>query len=184
VPMLLMGDEFGRTQFGNNNAYCQDNEISWVDWSKMDNDLLRFTRKIIRLTRNHPTFNRRRWFQGQLIKGEGVTDIAWMLPDGTEMEQKHWEESHAKSLAMYLHGKGIRSLDPQGRQIVDDTFYVIFNAHYEQVMYTLPDEKYGSSWIKLLDTNEPDYENHSKVFEPGENLILEGRSVVVMCHRE
>jgi isoamylase len=183
VPMLLMGDEFGRTQFGNNNAYCQDNETSWVDWSKMDHKLLSFTRKIIKLTRNHPTFNRRRWFQGQLIKGEGVTDIAWMLPEGTEMEQKHWEESHAKSLAMYLHGKGIRSRDTQGRQIVDHTFYVIFNAHYEQVMYTLPEEKYGDNWIKLLDTNDPEYENHSQLFKAGENLIVEGRSVVVLCHR-
>ncbi len=181
VPMLVMGDEFGRTQLGNNNAYCQDNEISWVNWETIDTQLLEFTRKLIKIQKNHPSFCRRKWFQGQPIKGHGVTDIAWMLPEGIEMEEKHWDESHAKSLAMFLHGKGIRSTDPQGKQIVDDSFYVIFNAHYEQVVYTMPDKQYGDNWVKVLDTNVPEHKEKKITFKANSNLIIEGRSVVVLC---
>jgi glycogen operon protein len=128
--MLLAGDELGRTQRGNNNAYCQDNEISWVDWAAADEDLLAFTRKLIRLRKDHPVFCRRRWFQGLPIKGSGVEDIAWFLPEGTEMTRRNWSHDFAKSLAVFLNGKGLRSRGPSGEQIVDDSFYVIFNAYH------------------------------------------------------
>lgn len=184
VPMLVMGDELGRTQKGNNNAYCQDNEISWVNWETVDEELLEFTRSLIRMQKNHPVFCRRKWFQGQLIKGRGVTDIAWFLPEGTEMEQKHWEETHAKSLAMFLYGKGIRSEDAQGRPIIDDSFYVIFNAHYEVVMYTLPEKKWAPDWTRILDTNDPKLQKGPKEYSSGGHLAVEGRSVVVLRHHE
>jgi glycogen operon protein len=108
VPMLLAGDELGRTQRGNNNAYCQDNEISWVNWAAADEDLLAFTRKLIQLRKNHPVFCRRRWFQGLPIKGSGVEDIAWFLPEGTEMTEENWSHDFAKSLAVFLNGKALR----------------------------------------------------------------------------
>lgn len=184
VPMLVMGDEMGRTQHGNNNAYCQDSEISWMDWKNTDLNLLEFTRKLIRLQKEHPSFCRRKWFQGQPIKGSGVTDIAWFLPEGVEMEQRHWEETHARSLAMFLYGKGIHSMDNRGKPIEDDTFYVIFNAHYEAVLYTLPEKKWGTDWERILDTNDPETNKGEKEYKAGDKLAVEGRSVIVLCRRE
>lgn len=178
VPMLLAGDEMGRTQKGNNNAYCQDNEISWVDWLKTDQSLLEFTRKLIELRRNHPVFCRRRWFQGQPIKGTGVEDIVWFLPDASEMTEEHWNNDFAKSLGIFLNGLGIHWVGPKGEQITDDNFYIIFNAHFEAVPYKLPPEKYGKHWKKVLDTsygfdgNEP--------YDANREITVKGRSVVVL----
>ncbi|MFA9431751.1 glycogen debranching protein GlgX, partial [Egicoccus sp. AB-alg2] len=127
VPMLLGGDELGRTQGGNNNGYCQDNEISWYDWDAVDEDLLAFTRGLIGLRAEHPIFRRRRWFQGRPLRGEEIDDIAWLRPDGTEMDDEDWDASYAKSLQVFLNGRGIASPDPRGQQIVDDSFLVLFN---------------------------------------------------------
>ncbi len=182
VPMLLAGDELGRTQRGNNNAYCQDNEISWVHWAGADEELLAFTRKLIALRKNHPIFCRRRWFQGLPIKGVGVEDIAWFLPEGTEMTEENWSHDFAKSLAVFLNGKGLRSRGPGGEQIVDDSFYVIFNAYHGPIVYQLPPRKYGRAWTKILDTSNSRVEEEGIAYAADENIIVEGRSVVLL-HR-
>jgi isoamylase len=183
VPMLLAGDEMGRTQQGNNNAYCQDNEISWLNWAAADTALLEFTRKLIHLRKNHPVFCRRRWFQGQPIKGIGLEDIAWFLPDGNEMSEEHWDQDFAKSLGVYMNGRGVHTLGPRGEHIIDDTFYVIFNAYHDSLNYNLPPEKYGSQWTKILDTSK-DFldENGKETFEAGQKILIEGRSVVLLKH--
>ncbi|PRY14192.1 glycogen operon protein [Pontibacter ummariensis] len=182
VPMLVAGDEVSRTQFGNNNAYCQDNEISWINWEKADTDLLAFTRKLIDLRKNHPVFCRRRWFQGQPIKGVGVEDIAWFLPEGTEMTEENWNHDFAKSLGVFLSGRGIHSRGPKGEQIVDDSFYVIFNAHYEPLKYKLPPSKYGTKWTKLLDTSANRIEEEGITYAAQETIKVDGRSVVLLHH--
>lgn len=181
VPMLLAGDEMGRTQNGNNNAYCQDNEISWVQWAKADQDLIDFTTRLISFRRLHPSFSRPKWFQGQPIKGLGVEDIAWFLPDGSEMTEEHWNNSFAKSLAIYLHGKGIHTLSAKGEPIVDDSIYVIFNAHHEPLAYTLPHAKYGKQWIKNLDTHRGVI-GPEDTFHPGDMITVEGRSIILLLN--
>jgi glycogen operon protein len=180
VPMLVAGDEFGRTQQGNNNAYCQDNEISWLNWDRADSEFLEYTRNIIRLRKEHPTFCRRRWFQGQPIKGIGLEDIAWFLPDGSEMSDEHWNNDFAKSLAIYLNGRGLHSVGPKGEIVVDDSFYLIFNAHHEQLQFKLPSPKYGKSWQIVLDTSKPTAEE--KHFSSGGIITAEGRSIIALKH--
>ena len=179
VPMLVAGDEMGRTQKGNNNAYCQDNEISWVDWTQADQELIQFTSDLIEMRKNHPAFCRRKWFQGQPIKGVGVEDIAWFLPDASEMTDEHWNNSFAKSLGVYFNGKGIHTVNPKGEPVVDDSFYVIFNAHHEPLDYLLPPEKYGSQWKKILDTAAGKV-SETQAFKPGDKLKVEGRSIIVL----
>lgn len=181
VPMLLAGDEMSRSQKGNNNAYCQDNEISWLDWANADAELIAFTRQLIALRLGHPVFCRKKWFQGQPIKGVGVEDIAWFLPEGTEMTEEHWNTSFAKSLGIYLNGKGIHNLDSKGEAIVDDSFYVIFNAHHEALQYTLPEEKYGRQWKKILDTFDGVI-GDGQVFQPREKVTVEGRSIILLLN--
>ncbi|WP_439883536.1 glycogen debranching protein GlgX [Pontibacter sp. MBLB2868] len=181
VPMLLAGDELGRTQLGNNNAYCQDNEISWVDWQQIDEDLLEFTRRLIHLAKSHPVFGRKRWFQGLPIKGVGVEDIAWFLPEGTEMPDENWDHDYAKSLGVFLNGRDIHSMGT--REVVgDDSFYIIFNAHYEALNYKLPPKKYGTEWSKILDTAESHIYKRGAKYGAGESIKIENRSVVVLIH--
>lgn len=180
VPMLVAGDEFSRTQHGNNNAYCQDNEISWLDWENKDNELLEYTKRLIQLRKEHPIFCRRRWFQGLPIKGKNVTDIAWFLPEGEEMEDYHWEESYAKSLAVFLYGYGIRSKGSKGEMVKDDSFYLMFNAHHETLPFKLPDKRWGSQWIRILDTNQDDIATVEEVAWPEETIMVAGRSMMMM----
>lgn len=181
VPMLVAGDEMSRTQNGNNNAYCQDNEISWINWKKADEQLIDFSRKLIAFRTSHPAFCRRKWFQGQPIKGVGVEDINWFLPDGTEMTEEHWNNAFAKSLGIYLHGKGIHTHDAKGEPIVDDSFYLIFNAHHEPLDYTLPASKYGKHWIKNLDTFTGAIEP-GETYKPGDVITVQGRSVILLLN--
>lgn len=179
IPMLVAGDEFGRTQQGNNNAYCQDNEISWLDWKSMDKDLLTFTQKLIGLRKSHPVFCRRRWFQGMAVTGRGLEDIAWFLPDGSEMTDDHWQHDFAKSLGVYLNGKGIHTVHADGATVVDDSFYLIFNAHHEPVEYKLPEAKYGKQWHTVLNTANPTSEEGNK--HASQSMVkAEGRSIVVL----
>ena len=152
VPMLLSGDEISRTQHGNNNAYCQDNEISWTDWQNGDRSLFEFTCNLIHFYRRHPMFARRRWFKGQPIKEMNVEDIGWFLPNGELMKEENWNDPFAKSLGVYLHGKSLRSVGPTGEMLLDDDFILIFNAHHETLEYTLPTERYGSNWNLVIDT--------------------------------
>lgn len=183
VPMILAGDEAGRTQQGNNNCYCQDNELSWVNWEAVDDDLLQFTRQLIQLRKSHPAFCRRRWFQGQPIKGVGVEDIAWFLPDGSEMSDEHWSHDFAKSMAIFLSGRGLHASGPRGEQIVDDNFYIIFNGHYEPLDYKLPPEKYGADWKKILDTGDVQVKGGEDVYHCNENIKVDARSVILLQHK-
>jgi isoamylase len=154
VPMLLGGDEIGRTQQGNNNAYCQDNEISWYSWENADPALLQFTRRLIQLRQRHPVFCRRRWFQGRPLRGTQVSDIAWFTPAGQEMSEEDWQAGFAKSLGVFLNGRAIPTPNERGEPVVDESFYVVFNAHHEPLDFTMPEDKWGTTWGVVLDTNE------------------------------
>ncbi len=180
VPMIVAGDELSRTQQGNNNPYCQDNEISWIDWGNADKELLTFTQKLIHLRKNHPVFRRRRWFQGQPIKGVGIEDIAWFQPHGAEMTEENWKISFAKSLGVYLNGRGIQSVGPTGETVIDDSFYVIFNAYHESLSFKLPPEKYGYSWSRVLDTSANMITEEGETYKAGEEIKADGHSVVVL----
>ena len=155
VPMILGGDEIGRTQRGNNNAYCQDNAISWYDWEHRDPDLQAFVARLIQLRRSHPVFRRRRWFQGRQIHGEELTDIAWLKPDGGQMTQEDWQNGFARSLAVFLNGEEIAIPDPRGRRLRDDSFFILFNAHDHPLRFTLPRGPFGRRWMRVLDTADP-----------------------------
>lgn len=180
VPMLLAGDEAGRTQQGNNNAYCQDNELSWLHWDKIDRSLMQFTAQLIAFRRAHPTFCRRKWFTGQPIKGIGVEDIAWFLPDGGEMPNESWEHDFARSLGVFLNGQGIRSKGEKGEKIIDDSFYLIFNAHHDTLAFTLPkDEKYGAAWVKVIDTTHDEVGSWDERLPAGSSIQIAGHAIHV-----
>ncbi len=178
IPMLVAGDELGRTQNGNNNAYCQDNETSWVDWENTDRHLLSFTQKLIAFRKQHPVFCRRKWFQGRAVKGRGLEDISWFLPEGSEMTDSHWQHDFAKSLGVFLNGKRIHSRDSKGRQALDDSFYIIFNAHHEPLEFRLPPVDYAKSWYVVLDTSGRSFVKSNPV---GPEVLVNagGRSVLV-----
>lgn len=180
VPMLVAGDEISRTQKGNNNAYCQDNEISWVNWQDADKDLLNFTQKLVKFCKHHPVFNRRGWFVGQPIKGGKLKDIAWFLPEGNEMTEENWCHDFAKSLGVYMNGRGLHAKGSKGEQVVDDSFYVIFNAHYEPLKYKLPPKKYGEVWYKVIDTDTGMMDKKGEEFSYGNTIEVAARSVVVL----
>jgi len=181
VPMLVAGDESGNTQYGNNNAYCQDNEISWLDWEKQDLQLQEFTRNIIQLRKDHPVFARPGWFQGIPIKG--VEDIGWFLPDGAEMQEDHWKEYYAKSIAIYLNGKGLRCVNEVGEKMVDDSFYIIFNAHHDAIEFALPVEKYAKEWQRILDTSVWKTEDKN-TYAAGYKVQVKGHSISLFIHKE
>lgn len=185
VPMLVAGDELGRTQQGNNNAYCQDNEISWIDWERADHSLLDFTKGLIWFCKQHPSFRRRRWFQGLAVQGSDIEDIRWFLPNGNLMSDENWENDFAKSMGVYLNGKGIRCMDYNGQKITDDSFYLVFNAHDQALEYVLPDEKCGKIWQKVIDTSEGFVGEQEQEHQPGEIVTVPDRSVLVYkCHLE
>lgn len=180
VPMIVAGDELGRTQHGNNNAYCQDNGISWINWETADQDLLTFTKKLIHFCKRHPVFNRRKWFKGQPIKGIGVEDIAWFNTDGREMSEENWKQDFAKTLGIFLNGKGIPTPGPRGEKILDDNFFLIFNAYHENITFKLPTPKFGRKWMKVLDTSLNYLEETGESFKAESNIQIEGRSVVLL----
>ena len=156
VPMLLGGDEFGRTQQGNNNAYCQDGELSWYDWAGVDEDLLAWTQAAVALRRRHAVFRRRRFFQGRSVRGSlhrgQLPDIGWFRPDGNEMTQADWNVGYAKSLAVLLNGTAIPDPDSHGRPVRDDSFFLCFNAWDQELGFTLPTPRWGASWSVVLDS--------------------------------
>jgi len=174
VPMLLAGDELGRTQQGNNNAYCQDNEVSWVDWEAAGKhtDLLEFTRDLITLRREHPVFRRRRFFSGEL---GGQRDISWLTPAGTEMTEADWQASYARSLAVLLNGEAITEPGPRGETISDKSFLLLFNAHHEPVTFTMP----GSGWQVVFDTAESAPSAAAGLLTASTRQVA-GRAVVVL----
>ncbi|AJF67892.1 glycogen debranching protein GlgX [Streptomyces vietnamensis] len=161
VPMLSHGDEFGRTQGGNNNAYCQDNEVSWVRWPKENSEaegtLLRFTRAMVRLRRDHPVFRRRRFFHGRPVEGthDELTDIAWFTPEGEEMTSRDWQAAHAQALTVFLNGNAISEPGTQGERIADDSFLLMFNASSKELEFAVPDS-HGRCWRMVVDTSDPE----------------------------
>ncbi|OQP61968.1 glycogen debranching enzyme [Niastella vici] len=183
VPMLRAGDETGQTKNGNNNTYCQDNEISWINWQKTDKDLLEFARQLIRWRRDHPIFCRRRWFKGSLIKEVKVKDIDWFLPDGSEMTEQNWNSGFAKSLAVYLNGSHLNITGAKGEVINDDNFYIIFNADAEPLQYKLPVKKFGDKWIEVINTIRNGLTPDGHIFKPGDTITAEGRSVILLQNR-
>jgi glycogen operon protein len=157
VPMIAHGDELGRTQQGNNNVYCQDDELSWVDWDLDDanTELLEFARQVVHLRREHPVFRRRRFFAGAPERGgeSDLRDIAWLSPAGTHMSDAQWQEEFARAVMVFLNGDAISEPDLRGEEIVDDSFLVLFNAQPEPATFTLPNAEYGETWTVALDTD-------------------------------
>ncbi|WP_448616555.1 glycogen debranching protein GlgX [Modestobacter sp. URMC 112] len=182
VPMLLHGDELGRSQGGNNNGYCQDSPLTWINWDDVDEGLLEFTKLVTKLRTDHPTFRRRRFFHGRPVareEGDPVQDIAWMTPGGELMTGEDWDAGHAKSLAMYLNGHGIRSTDERGEDIVDDCFYLAFNAYHEPIEFTMPPAEYAEGWTVVVDTAELGQVEPVEV-KSGDRLTLAARATVVL----
>ncbi len=152
IPMLLGGDEVGRTQGGNNNAYCQDNEISWFDWEHVDHDMAAFTSRLVALRLGHPVLHRRDFFHGRPIHGQDVADVNWFNISGEEMTDEEWSEGHAKSLMVFLNGAGIPYMGQRGEPVRDDSMLLLFNAYHEPLPFTLPGLEFGESWEVHVDT--------------------------------
>src|ERR1700751_1373303 len=155
VPMISHGDELGRSQHGNNNGFCQDNEITWVHWDKADIELMEFTRSVSALRAAHPVFRRRRFFRGVPVRRrgtEGQPDISWFRPDGSEMSDEDWGSGFGKSVPDYLNGLGIPYLDARGQRVTDSSFFLCFNAHHEPIEFSLPPEEFGRVWLPVVNT--------------------------------
>jgi glycogen operon protein len=181
VPMICHGDELGRTQNGNNNVYCQDNELSWIDWSTADTELIAFTQKVSELRANHPVFRRRRFFSGRPVRqrgAPGLPDIAWFAPDGNEMSDEDWASGFAKSIAVYLNGNGIPDLDVRGQRVVDDSFLLCFNAYHEPIEFAVPAPEFARAWLPVINTAD-DSEKRESVAS-GTKIEVAGRSVLVL----
>ncbi|ORV19111.1 glycogen debranching protein GlgX [Mycobacterium celatum] len=182
TPMIAHGDEMGRTQQGNNNVYCQDSELSWMDWSLADKnaDLLAFTRKVTGLRAEHPVFRRRRFFAGQPIRrGEEVRDIAWLTPAGQEMTPEDWDSDFGRGIAVFLNGDAIPEPDRRGERIVDDSFLLCFNAHDHEVDFVMPPDDYAHEWTAVLDTTDACGEVEL-VVNDGDEISLPGRALLVL----
>ena len=177
VPMLVAGDELGRTQQGNNNAYCQDNPISWLDWGHVDEDLLRFTRSMIALRRQHLTFRRRGWFLGRDPRTGGVEDIGWYMPGGSEMTGADWAAGYAKSMAIYLNGQQIVGTDARGQRLTDDSFLILLNAYWEPETFSIP-VGLAARWAPIVDTTQD--AGPPAGVQDGGQIRLQGRSLVVL----
>ena len=184
VPMLLAGDEMARSQRGNNNTYCQDNELSWIDWANADTELMEFTRSVSALRAGHPVFRRRRFFSGRPVRQRGVSgmpDIAWFAPDGSEMSDEDWETGYAKSVAVYLNGQGIPDLDVRGQRVTDDSFVLCFNAHHEPIEFTLPPADFGKSWVQVIYTGaDTGADEEPAPITAGTKVTVESRAVMVL----
>jgi isoamylase len=183
TPMIAHGDEIGRTQQGNNNVYCQDSELAWMDWSLVDKnaDLLAFARKATRLRKRHPVFRRRRFFEGEPIRtGDEVRDIAWLTPSGREMTHEDWGKSfHHKCVAVFLNGDAITAPDARGERVVDDSFLLCFNAHDQEVEFVTPHDDYAREWTGELDTND-NVGDTDLVVTAGATVPVPARSLLVL----
>jgi isoamylase len=179
VPMLCHGDELGRTQRGNNNGYCQDNELTWIDWANIDVDLLAFTRRVTDLRRNHPVFRRRRFFDGRPTRrGDRLPDIAWFTPAGRLMTEDDWESGFGRSIAAYLNGEGIPDRDARGQRVNDESFLLCFSAHDEAIDFTTPGEEFCLAWEIVLDTMSD--QTDGKVVPAGHQVSVGPRALVVL----
>jgi glycogen operon protein len=185
VPMLLAGDVTGHSQQGNNNSYCQDNEINWMDWrpEAIDTQLLAFAQRLIALRNLHPVFRRRNFFQGRSIKGEGVKDILWLRPDGREMTDEEWGQESARNLGVFLSGEGLEEQDDRAQPIRDQNFLLLMNAHHEPVPFLLPAVAEGAVWIVLIDTSLASVDSPGTLYLDGASYSLQARSLVLLTER-
>jgi glycogen operon protein len=177
VPMLLGGDEFGRSQNGNNNAWCQDTELSWFRWDEADEGLVEFVRRLIALRQAHPVFRRRTFLTGGDSKGSGLPDVWWFRPDGRRMTQKDWQRPDAHTLGVFLNGAEIPERTPTGEDIEDASFLLLFNAYGEEITFTLPTRRFGARWNLELATSNGLPEGP---FPARSQVTLEGRSLVLL----
>jgi isoamylase len=183
VPMILHGDEFGRTQRGNNNAYCQDNELAWVDWTLMRDDwgLYEFFQRAARLRAQHPVFRRRRFFRGTPVLGgeSSLPDLGWLTPAAKEMTEHDWRDGNARAMTVFLNGDAIAEPDERGERVKDSSFLLLFNAHHEELEFTVPPLPYGEIWKSELDTAMPLYSDRPRL-KAGAVTLVEGRSLLVV----
>ena len=179
--MICGGDEIGRTQHGNNNTYCQDNENSWYDWEDMDDELFAFVGRVIHFRHDHAVFQRRRWFVGRPLHGAEAGDIGWFKPDGQPMTDEDWNTGLTRTLGVFLNGKAIPTPDSRGEPVIDDSFYILFNAHQEAVDFKLPISPWGERWTKVIDTGRliPDLREQHQL-RAGEAVRVEGHSMMVL----
>ncbi|HSD59811.1 MAG TPA: glycogen debranching enzyme GlgX, partial [Burkholderiales bacterium] len=166
----------------NNNAYCQDNEISWVNWELGPDEraFLDFVCHVVRLRRQHPVFRRRSFLQGRPIRGSGVKDIVWLNPDGREMSDEEWSQSFARCLGVYLAGEGLEEQDGRGRPIRDEDFLLLFNAHHEEIPFILPGYRPGFPWALVLDTRQRVGPGGTLHYRAGDVFPLAGRSLALL----
>ncbi len=186
VPMLLAGDELGHTQQGNNNAYCQDNNLSWIDWNLRpeDRELYAFVERMIQIRKQHPIFRRRNFFQGRQIRGAGIKDILWLKPDGLEMSDAEWNTSFARCLGVYLLGNALDEQDQRGCPIVDDDFLMLLNAHHEPIHFVLPAYRSNARWQALLDTSNTFGQPPEGYYFAGKAYPLQGRALALLIATE
>jgi isoamylase len=177
VPMLLAGDELGRTQQGNNNTYCQDNELSWVDWAHADEGLIAFTAELLRVRREHPTFRRRRYFQGKSLRGQ---DLQWLNPDGVEMSPESWTDPVARCVGARFHASGFEEQGPRGEPITDADFLLLLNAYHESIEFRLPE---STGWLALVDTGR-DLDTRNAADEQSERYVIGGRSLALLIREQ
>ena len=182
IPMLLGGDEFGRSQDGNNNAWCQDNAISWYDWEheEWQQRLLAFTRRLIALRREHPVFRRTHFLAGREQEGSGLPDIWWFRTDGRRMTQRDWGDRSVGTLGVFLNGDEITETTRDGQPIVDDSFLLLFNAHYEDAAMRLPNQSFGRNWTLELSTLEPELQPGAETFPARATVPVASRSLVLL----
>lgn len=182
TPMISHGDEIGRTQLGNNNVYCQDSKLSWMDWSLVEKnaDQLAFARKVTTLRKKHPVFRRRRFLKGKPVRSGAEThDIAWLTPSGQEMTAQDWDNDFGKSIAVFLNGRALPEPNRRGERVVDDSFLLCFNAHDEDVIFVMPSKDYAEEWTVELDTTHPTGVA-DRVVKTEEEIALPGRSVLIL----
>ena len=182
VPMICGGDEIDRYQHGNNNAYCQDNELTWFDW-QLDTrrlSLLEFTRKLIKLRGDHPNLHRRKFYQDRSIRHSEARDIVWLRPDGQEMTDEEWGSGWVRCLGVMLNGETIDHVDEKGERVVDDTFMILLNCHHEAIKFFVPAGPQNRAWAMVIDTNRPEVAAHSETVESGEPVELVRQSLVLL----
>ena len=181
--MISHGDELGRTQQGNNNAYCQDNELTWIDWSNVDEETVDFTANVSQLRSEHPVFHRRRFFDGKPVpgdKGKEGRDIAWLTPAGAEMTAEDWGSGFGKAIMVFVNGHGIPDTDRRGRRVLDSSFLLCFNGHDGDLDFTLPDEDYEVAWRTIVDTATGQSTPSEDLVPAAERIVVPSRSMIVM----
>ena len=183
--MIYAGDPVGHTQGGNNNAYCQDNEISWLSWDlqPQDRDLMAFVQRMISLRKRHAIFRRRHFFQGRPIKGANVKDVLWLNSDGNEMSEDEWRDPSTRCLGMFLSGQELDETDERGRRISDENFLVLLNAHHEDVAFKLPAFRPGARWSAWMDTSRECGLRPADTCDAGTAYPLQARSLVILMER-